>query len=257
MIFDTNFTLLLMVFMRMSGCILFNPILGRRNIPIIFKIGLTMALSLFAFQMVSSQSFEIHSFLVFVVSAVRELAIGFVIGFVIQLFVSVIIMGGEMADLQVGISMSKVYDPQSNVSMPLSASIINAMFILLFFVTNSHLTLLRIFSRLCIVVPYGENVVQSSIFENIVALLGLMLVYAVKLALPIIAIQLLTEIGVGLVMRAVPQIDVFAVQIQMKLLIGFVSMLVLVPSYSSFLERLIDLMFDNISHIFAMLTASG
>jgi flagellar biosynthetic protein FliR len=55
-------------------------------------------------------------------------------------------------------------------------------------------------------------------------------------------------------MRAVPQIDVFVVEIQLKVLIGFLSILILVPSFAAFLEKLITLMFDNIVHILAMLS---
>lgn len=244
---DYQLNLLLMIFMRMSGCIMFNPILGRRNIPNIFKIGLSLILSLFIYKIIPTNELQINSFLMFFILGIRELLVGYIIGYIISLFQSVIVMGGEMMDTQIGISMSKVYDPQSNVSMPLSASLINTMFILMFFLTNAHLTLIQIFAKLCEIIPYGEVYINPNVFKSLVSLFSLMLIYAVKMALPMIAVQLISEIGVGLIMRAVPQIDIFAVQIQLKLLLGFVLMLVLVPSLSSFLEKLIASMFDNIS----------
>lgn len=248
--FDYDFTLLLFIFLRMSGCILFNPILGRKNIPAIFKVGLSLMLAVFSYQMVPAQQFEIPSFLVFAVEGMKELLVGFIIGFVIQLFLSVILIGGENMDMQIGISMSKVYDPQSNVSMPLTASMINAMFILLFFITNSHLTLIQVFTKLCTMVPYGSLTLRPEMFRELVSLFTLILIYAVKMSLPILAAELITELAVGLVMRAVPQIDVFVINIQLKLIIGFVIILVMVPSLAAFLERLISLMFDQISHVF-------
>lgn len=249
-----NFTLLMMIFLRMSGCVLFNPILGRRNIPNVVKIGLTLLLSLFAYRVTpASAAPEIHSLIVLFVCGVKELLVGFLVGFVIQLFLSVIVMGGELSDMQVGISMARVYDPQSAVSMPLSASLVNAMFYLLFFSTNAHLTLIQIFVRLCAVVPYGDAPVPAGVFGGLSALFAQMLIYAVKLSLPMVAVQLIGEIGAGLVMRAVPQIDIFVVQIQLQFLIGFLVMLFLVPPYASFLERLIALMFDRISDLFGAL----
>lgn len=251
---DYNYTLLMLIFLRMTGCIFFNPILGRRNLPNIVKVGLTLMLTLFTYRLTTDRSLQIGSFLVLFVSGLKELLVGFMVGYIVQLFLSVIVMGGETADLQVGISMSKVYDPQSDVSMPLSASLINAMYLLMFFATNAHLTLIEIFVRLGAVVPYGDGLTLSAnLFGGLAALLGQMLIYAVKLALPMVAVQMIGEIGTGLMMRAVPQIDVFTVEIQLKILIGFLVMLILVPPYASFLERLTALMFDRISSLYAVL----
>lgn len=250
---DYDFTLLMMIFLRMSGCILFNPIIGRKNIPPIIRAGLSLALTLFAYQTVPAQDLQIHSFLSLALCGMKELAIGFVIGYIIQLFLSVFIMSGEMMDMQIGISMSQVYDPQSNISMPLSASIINTMFILIFFASNGHLTLIRIFMKLCEAVPYGDALLNPNALQSLVEMFSLILIYSVKLSMPIVAVQLISEIGVGLIMRAVPQIDVFVVEIQLKVLIGFLSILILVPSFAEFLEKLMDLMFDNITHVLAMI----
>jgi flagellar biosynthetic protein FliR len=249
--FDYNFTLLLMIFMRLSGCIMFNPILGRRNLPTIFQIGLTLMLTLFTYPLVPAQVLEISNFLIFFIVALKELLIGFIIGFIIQMFMSVIQISGEMMDMQLGISMSKIYDPASNISMPLSASYVNVMFILIFFCANGHLTLVQIFTKLCTIVPYGTELVNPAVFQNIVSLFSVILIYAVKISLPVLAAEFITEIAVGLVMRAVPQIDIFTVSIQLKVIIGFAVILILVPPLATFLERLITIMFDNISHVFS------
>ncbi len=254
--FDYDFTLLLLIFMRMSGCILLNPILGRKNIPIAIKIGLALMLSVFSYKLVPAQTIEISSFLVFFVELLKELFVGFIVGYIIQLFMSVIMIGGESLDMQIGFSMSKIYDPQSNISMPVSGSLINAMFILIFFASNSHLTLIRVFVKLCTMVPYGSLTFKAGLFENLAGLFSLILIYAVKMSLPVLAAELITEIAVGIVMRAVPQIDVFTINIQMKVMIGFVIILLMVPSLSMFLERLITLMFDNINGVFKVLAAT-
>jgi len=237
----------------MLGCIIFNPILGRKNIPVILKVGLTLMLSVFSYQMVPAQTIEMTSYLVFFVTLLQQLLIGYMVGFVIQLFLSVLLISGENIDMQIGISMSKIYDPQSNISMPLSSSLINTMFILIFFATNAHLTLIRIFTELCIMVPYGTLQFKPELFKNLAGLFTMVLIYAVKMALPILAAEMITEIAVGLIMRAVPQIDVFVINIQLKVIVGFLVILIMVPPLATFLEKLISLMFDNINHIFQSL----
>lgn len=248
-----NFTLLTMLFVRMSGCILFNPILGRKNIPTVARVAFSLMLTLFTYPFIPQQTLHISSPVVFVVCSVKELLIGFAVGVLIQMIMSVFIMAGEQMDMQIGISMSKVYDPQSNISMPLSASLINAMFLLIFFLSNAHLTLMEIFVKLGTAVPYGDSFASADIWSKLVSCFGLMLIYAAKLCLPIIAVEMIAQIGIGIMMKAVPQIDIFTIEIQLKIIIGFVAILVLVPPFASFIDSLIGVMFDNISGIYSLL----
>ena len=238
----------------MSGCILFNPIYGRRNIPGIVRAALAMMLTLFTYPFLPKQTLEISSPVVFAVCAVKEILIGLAVGFIIQLIQSVIIMAGEQMDMQLGISMSKVYDPQSNISMPLSASLINAMFLLIFFLTNSHLTLMELFIKLGTAVPYGDTPIPPGVFKSIVSCFGLMLMYAAKLCLPIIAVEMIAQIGIGIMMKAVPQIDIFTIEVQLKIIIGFLAIIMLVPSFASLIEKLIGVMFENIGGVYSLLT---
>ena len=252
MILDYNFTLFSFVFMRMIGCIMFNPIFGRKTIPGIVKVALSFLLALFTYGMIPQKDILISSLYVYAFLLLKELAVGFIVGFIMQMFMSVITLGGEFIDFNMGISMSKVYDPQSNISMAVSASIINAMFILIFFATNSHLTMIKIFVMLGQISPYGDFSLPVGSLNEIISLFSLVLIYALKLALPIIAIEFVTELGVGLLMKAVPQINIFAVNIQLKVFIGFVCIMVLVGPYARFLERLIELMFEKIMLIFGV-----
>ena len=249
-----NFTLFLLIFLRMSGCILQNPIFGRKNVPVIFRIALSVALTVFTYPYVPVQTVQIHSALVFTVCAVKEFLIGFLVSLLMQMTQSVIIMAGEQMDMQIGISMSKIYDPQSNISMPLSASLMNAMFMLIFFLTNSHLTLMQFFVKLGSAVPYGDAPLPANLFGKMVSCFGVMLIYSAKLCLPMIAVETVSEIGVGILMTAVPQIDIFTIEIQIKLIIGFFTTMVLVPPLASFIEKLIGVMFQNTSAFYSMLT---
>lgn len=251
---DYNFTLLTMLFLRMSGCVLFNPIFGRKNIPNLARVALCLMLTLFTYPFLPKQTLEISKPVVFVVCGAKELLIGLIIGFLIQMIQSVIIMAGEQMDMQIGISMSKVYDPQSNISMPLSASLINAMFFLIFFLTNSHLTLMELFVKLGTAVPYGDAPIPPGIFKDLAGCFGLMLLYAAKLCLPLIAVEMIAQVGIGIMMKAVPQIDIFTIEIQLKIIIGFLAVILLVPSFSSLIQKLISVLFENISEIYSLLT---
>jgi len=244
-----NYTAFALVLMRMSGCVFFNPIIGRRNLPNYFKVGMTLLFTLVILSYASPVVPEISSSVGYITALLREFIIGYVIGFIITLFNFVIIFGGEISDLQMGISMSKIYDPQSNVSMSMSATYYNILYMFMFFAASGHITLIRIFLISGDIVAYGGGALSPGVSSAMVSLFCQCTVLAVKLALPIVAIELLVEAGVGILMKAIPQINVFVINIQTKLLIGILMIAVLFTPFANFFDRLVTLMFDTIGNI--------
>lgn len=245
--FDYDFSLLLLIFMRMTGCVLFNPIFGRRNIPGMARAAITVMLTLFTYNVIDPTPVAASSFIIFAVLAFKELLIGFIIGFIINLFLSTIIIAGDLMDMQIGLSMSKIYDPASNVSMPVSASLVNVMMMVVFFLSNGHLTLIKVFTHSAGIIPFGTFSIGAQVYANLGLLFQTILVYAMKMAMPVLAAEVITEMAVGLMMKAVPQINIFAVNIQLKVLLGFIMLFLLVPPFATFTDRLFALMFENIN----------
>lgn len=249
---DYNFTLFAFVFMRMLGCIALNPLFGRKSITAVIKVALSFALAIFAYELIPDKEIVVNSIYTFGFLLLKELLVGLIVGFIMQLFMSVITIGGEYIDFNMGISMAKVYDPQSNVSMAVSSSILTSLFVLVFFASNAHLTLMKLFVTLAQVSPYGDITFPPEMLKNIVLLFSTVLILGAKLALPIMAVEFITEMGVGILMKAVPQINIFAVNLQLKVFVGFACIAVLVGPYAKFVEKLIEMMFNAIIRIFGL-----
>ncbi len=241
-----RYIVFLFVFVRMSGMLLFNPFFGRKSVPVILKAGLSLILSVLVTGLLPGSVGEISNLLIFMVLAMKELLIGFVTGFILQLFLSSILMAGDMIDLQLGIGMAKVYDPQSNASIPVSASILNLLFTVMFFVTGSHLNFIKMIFYSFEILPPGPGSIDFGAAEFIVSLFGNMLLLALKLALPILTVEILSEMGLGILMRTVPQINVFVVGLQLKLLVGLVLIVLLIPGYVGVFDGMTDSMFKSI-----------
>lgn len=135
MLFDTTaqVTLFSLILMRMSGFILLNPILGRRNIPMQVKAGFIFVLTLTVYSFSAGDAFDIANPLEYGFLLLKEFAAGYVIGYVTELFFFVITFAGYVMDFQMGLSMSTVYDPQSNTQVPITGSLLQAFYVLLFF----------------------------------------------------------------------------------------------------------------------------
>lgn len=242
------------VSLRMLGCFVFNPLLGRRNVPVIVFVGMSLLMALLVYNYSDMSTIgSIETAAEYIVIGAKELCIGFVVGFVVSLFLYIIILGGEVMDMQIGLAMAKVYDPNSNVSMSLTATVYNILFIFTFFAVNGHITLLKLFLELEKVIPYGQALYSGELGTAVISVFCHCTVLGLKLAMPMVGLQFLMEIGVGILMKNIPQINVIMVNIQAKILVGLVFMVVIFAPAMSFVEYIIEEMFGAISQLVGLM----
>lgn len=249
--------LFMLIFMRMSGFVLFNPIFGRNSLPNLVKAGIIMVFSVFAFGIGAEIPPMPGSLVEFALQLLLELGIGFVLGFVMQLFFMIIQVGGEVIDAQMGLTMAQVYDASSQVNMTVTASLLNVLLVLDFFAENGHYTLLRIFFSSHQVVPLGQAVFGQAVASGVAEVFLSCMVLAVKLALPILAAELLGELGMGILMKAIPQINAFVINIELKVIIGLVLLFLFLSPINEFLLGAEAEMLDTMSRMLQIIAAPG
>ena len=103
-------TLFFLIMSRMSGFILFNPLFGRQSVPGIVKSGLIMLLSVMTYTMTSYTPAVPDSIVELAVRLILEMALGYLVGIVMNLFFYIPLLGGETIDIQMGMSMGRTYD---------------------------------------------------------------------------------------------------------------------------------------------------
>ncbi len=255
MLFDSTaqLTLFSLILMRMSGFILLNPILGRRNIPAIVKAGFIFVLTTALYSFSSGTAFDIASPVEYGFLLLKEFAVGYVIGYVTELFFFVITYAGYIMDFQMGLSMSTVYDPQSNAQLPITGSLLQAFYVLLFFAVDGHLALMKILLTSAEVVPYGGILITQGLAVRMIDLFVECAIMGVKFSFPILAAEFLIEIGAGLLNKIVPQINIFVINIQLKVIVGLALLIFLVSPIGEFLSNLITVMIHSIQEVLTFL----
>ena len=101
--------------------------------------------------------------------------------------------------------------------------------------------------------PYGSIVFDNVLSSAVLTVFCDCTVFAIKFAMPVMASEILAEVGVGIMMKAIPQIDVFSVNIQAKVLLGIVLLFVMFTPMSEFIENLIELMFQRIQEVLSLM----
>lgn len=228
-------TLFLLIIGRMTGCVAFNPLLGRRGVPSLVKAGLVLLLSLSAFSITPVHVEMPSTLLGLALLFLMEMFLGYVLGLVVNLFFYIPIMAGSVVDMQMGLSMASTYDPASGIQVTATSTLLNILMSLLFFAANGHHTLIRIFLASGRVVPFGAVALGEDFYGAVIQIFLDCTLLGVKLAMPILAAELMGQVGMGILMKAIPQINVFAINIELKVIIGLVLIMLMLFPFSQFL----------------------
>lgn len=249
MTFSGDFTYFLLIFIRMSGCVFLNQIFGRGNLPNIFKISLSLFLTITVYGILPLDSdIVISSAIEYILVIIKELFIGYLIGYIISMFFSTVVISGEVIGMQIGLSMASIYDPKSHISMGIMGSFLNLILIFIFFSVNGHLNLIQIFITTTKLIEIGNFSIPRQLLYNMVELFQQVLILALKLSMPIMAVEIILEAGIGILMKAIPQIQVFSVNVQLKIIVGLLLIIMLIPTFSIFIENIVILMFDTVEN---------
>lgn len=245
--------LFFLIVSRMSGFVLFNPLLGRSNVPAYVKSGFILLLSFTTYSMTTMTPPEIGTILEMGILCLLELGLGYLLGVAVNLFFYIPLLGGETIDIQMGMSMGRTYDPSSQASATVTATLLNVLMSLLFFAANGHVTLLRIMLTSGDVVPFGQVMLGRNVLWSLVELFVECTTLAIKLCMPILAAELLGQVGMGILMKVIPQINVFAINIELKVIIGLGLLLVLTVPFSEYLLELESRMFQTLRALLPMM----
>ena len=242
-----------LIFMRMSGFLLFNPLLGRSNLPAMVKTGMALVLSILVFGMTGTGVAQPSTLVELVFRLLLELGIGLVLGFVMRVVFSVVQIGGEVIDTQMGMTMAQIYDASSQANLSVTASLLNILLILDFFAENGHYTLMRLLTTSGELVPYGAAALGDGVYAYVIELFLACMLLAVKLAMPILAAELLGEVGMGVLMKAIPQINAFVINIELKVIIGLLLFFLLLTPINEFLLELESGMLSELGRILRLI----
>jgi flagellar biosynthetic protein FliR len=245
----SGLTLFLYISARVSGFVLFNPILGRNNIPAVFRTGMALVLSWFVLG-VTTQEVPVPSGLVmFMMHMLLELALGFLLGMAVNFFFYIPQLAGSMIDTQMGMTMNQMYDAGASANLSVSGMILNVLMTLLFFAGGGHLTLLRIFLTSEAIVPLGAVSIGTSVYQYLLELFIQCTILAVKLCMPVLVAELIAQVGMGVLMKVIPQINVFAINIELKVIVGLALLFMLLIPFSEFLIDAERVMLDTLHEI--------
>lgn len=249
-IFGVTFSQVLLGFTRASGMIMSAPIFQSRNIPPQVKVVLAFGLALLVAPfIVGVIDFKQYTFGMAVFTLLQELLIGLIMGFMINLTMYAIQIAGYFFDVQMGFSMINILDPTTGSQIPLMGQINYIMASLIFLAINGHHTVITSFIQSYQVIRPGMFLVKKEAIGVFVMAFSNMFYLGFKIGIPIMGTIFLTDVAMGIIAKLIPQINVFMIGFPVKIILGLIMVIFLIPVYL----MLIEATFSNSGDTFKMM----
>lgn len=251
-LFTNNFDYTLLLFLRVSGLILPSPIFGRKTVPGLIKIAFVCSLTfIFVFSFPApAEGIAYGTLLEYVVICIKELLFGLAMGYVTTLFFDLTYSAGQIIDMQIGFGMVSVYDIQNNSQVPVVGNLLNVVLLIVFFSVNGHLKLIAILHGTFDKIPVGHVLLSMNFITVMIEAFALTFVLAIMVAMPVLAAGIILEVAMGVLIRSVPQMNMFVIGIPIKILVGLFVLLISIPAFVYFSNTIFTEMFQVIVKVF-------
>ena len=236
----------MLVFARVGAMVMLLPGLGESNIPVRIKLAIALALTLIILPL-HRQAYQIdmQSMVPLVVMMIHELIVGIVLGATARVTLSALQVGGSIIAQQMGLGFVTSVDPTQGQQGVLIGNFLTMLGVTLLFATDSHYLVIaalndsyNIFSPSDLL-PSGDIAALATRAFTAAFKIGM------KLSAPFLVFGLVFNVGIGVLARLMPQMQVYFVGVPLSILAGFLIFgLVLAAMMGTFLDYFIGVMHD-------------
>ncbi len=231
------------ILVRLAGFITILPVFTGNNFPTQAKIGFSVFVSYLLFSSGKiTVAYSDLTVLTYITILVTEFTVGFILAFVVYMFFSLIYFAGQLMDFQVGFSMVSVFDPLSQIQVPILGNMFYLV-ITIFLVQSGGLNaILAAFFYSYEALPINSAILleNGKIVKIFVDFILKFYSTGIQIALPVVGSILIVDVALGLLVKAVPQMNVFVVGMPIKLLVGLFVIIYIVPLISSIYSYTFD-----------------
>lgn len=228
-----DFELLILILVRISTFVFVAPFFSMQNVPARMKVGLSLAVTILIFQSVDQSAVEYTGMIGYAVIVLREGITGLLIGFAANVCNSIILFAGNIIDMDIGLSMAQEFDMMMNTQVTITGSLYQYFVLLLLVVTDMHHVLLRTLVDSFQVIPVNGQVFDwTSLANSMIRFMSDLFIIAFRIMLPIFASIMILNCILGIMAKVAPQMNMFAVGMQMKVLLGLAVLLLTITMLS-------------------------
>lgn len=231
------FSALIFPLTRILALVASSPVFGNRQIPARFKVGLSVLLAIAVAPTIGEMPPVSVGSPEGLLIMIQQIIIGVAMGFSIRLIFAAVEMTGQLAGMQMGLGFASFYDPVNASQSPVISQWLGIIAALAFLSMNGHLYMLSALVESFRTLPVG-NMMPAKGFYDIASWGSSIFAYGLQISLPLLAALLTVNISLGILTRAAPQLNLFAIGFPVTLAIGFFVLALSMPHFIVLLDRL-------------------
>ncbi len=219
----------LLILVRVASFVYVCPFFGGRQTPNLVKIGFSFLLSVMLYGVSPFEAPDYNTVIGFTVIILKEVMAGFLIGYAVQICEQIASFAGTVVDMQIGLSMVSIMDPTTNEQVTITGSLYSQVLTMMLILTGMYQYILRALADTFKLIPINSAVINSDrLLESILVFLRDYIVIGFRICLPIFIITFITNVVLGVLAKVSPQMNMFAVGIQIKICVGLMIMFITV-----------------------------
>lgn len=230
----------MLIFCRVSSLIYAVPFFSMNNTPRRVRVGLSFVVTLLLYYAMWEKPILIYNTLwEYAILVLKEAIVGLLMGFACNICTTIVGFAGRIIDMEAGLSMASLMDPTTKENMSITGMIYNYAIILILIITGIYEYILKALNESFHLIPIGGAVLNSDkLLDAMLKFMADYVLIALRICLPMFAVMILLNALLGILAKVAPQMNMFAVGMQMKVLIGLLLLfltMTMLPGISDFI----------------------
>lgn len=219
-IYDLEYFLLILT--RVTCFVFIAPFFSMKNTPATVRVGISFLTSMLLYQALTPREAVVYGTLLeYAVIVMKEAVVGLLIGFAANICTSVVNFAGSIADMETGLSMVTLMDPTTRENTSITGVLYQYVLMLMLIATGMYRYLFAALADTFALIPVNGAVFSGeSLLNSMVRFLGDYVIIGFRIVLPVFCAILLLNAVLGIQAKLSPQMNMFAVGIQIKILVG-------------------------------------
>lgn len=234
---------------RIAGTLALLPGIGGGEVPVRVRVGLAVLLTVLLVPTLPPPPAVDPLSAAGVLVTASEIATGVAGALVILVAFNAVTLAGESIAVTMGLGFAITVDPKNGVQVPTVSQFYLLMATLLFFALDGHHAVLSLLAGSFTVLPVGAGIDDGAI-RTLLFFAATMFAGALGVALPALAAMLATNIAMGVISRAAPQLNLFSIGFPITMLVGFVALLLTLPAFAESVTGLFADAIETLSLLF-------
>ncbi|MGB0468037.1 MAG: flagellar biosynthetic protein FliR [Pontibacterium sp.] len=233
-------------FFRIASFFMVIPMIGSQLVPVRVRMGLALSVAFVLIPVLPEMPvYEGISMQSFIMIA-QQILVGTVLGFMVQLLFQVFVLGAQLIAMQMGLGFASTSDPANGVSVVILGQYYLMIVMMLFLATNGHLVMIEVLVKSFELIPVENATLRLDSYWKIALAGGWMFSAAMLIALPAVTALLIVNFSFGVMTRAAPQLNIFAIGFPFTMLMGLLIVWITLGGFLDHYYRVTEFVLDHI-----------